>query len=417
MNQVQPQAQPALGEEIESRYAATRALSEALAAPLSEADATIQSMEDASPAKWHLAHTTWFWETFLLRDHLGGYTLFDERWPFVFNSYYEAEGERIHRFSRGMLSRPTLADIRHWRAHVDAAMAPLFAREELAPLIELGLAHEQQHQELLLTDIKHALFQNPLGVALWDTPMPAAQPQADDWHEHPGGIARIGHQADGFAFDNEGPAHRVLLEPFALSARLVSNRDWAEFIADGGYDTASLWLSDGWAWVRERGVRAPLYWNEGEQFTHAGWQPRDPGAPVTHISYFEADAFASWAGQRLPTEFEWEAIARGQEGQAPAHDPHEGNQLDEAAPPLPHGSSGLFGDCWQFTRSAYLPYPRFQPAAGAVGEYNGKFMSGQFVLRGASCATARGHSRASYRNFFYPHQRWQFTGLRLAKDI
>ena len=417
MNQVQPQAQPALGEEIESRYAATRALSEALAAPLSEADATIQSMEDASPAKWHLAHTTWFWETFLLRDHLGGYTLFDERWPFVFNSYYEAEGERIHRFSRGMLSRPTLADIRHWRAHVDAAMAPLFAREELAPLIELGLAHEQQHQELLLTDIKHALFQNPLGVALWDTPMPAAQPQADDWHEHRGGIARIGHQADGFAFDNEGPAHRVLLEPFALSSRLVTNRDWAEFIADGGYDTASLWLSDGWAWVRERGVRAPLYWNEGEQFTHAGWQPRDPGAPVTHISYFEADAFASWAGQRLPTEFEWEAIARGQEGQAPAHDPHEGNQLDEAAPPLPHGSSGLFGDCWQFTRSAYLPYPRFQPAEGAVGEYNGKFMSGQFVLRGASCATARGHSRASYRNFFYPHQRWQFTGLRLAKDI
>ena len=417
MNQVQPQAQPALGEEIESRYAATRALSEALAAPLSEADATIQSMEDASPAKWHLAHTTWFWETFLLRDHLGGYALFDERWPFVFNSYYEAEGERIHRFSRGMLSRPTLADIRHWRAHVDAAMAPLFAREELAPLIELGLAHEQQHQELLLTDIKHALFQNPLGVALWDTPMPAAQPQADDWHEHPGGIARIGHQADGFAFDNEGPAHRVLLEPFALSARLVSNRDWAEFIADGGYDTASLWLSDGWAWVREHGVRAPLYWNEGEQFTHAGWQPRDPGAPVTHISYFEADAFASWAGQRLPTEFEWEAIARGQEGQAPAHEPHEGNQLDEAAPPLPRGSSGLFGDCWQFTRSAYLPYPRFQPAEGAVGEYNGKFMSGQFVLRGASCATARGHSRASYRNFFYPHQRWQFTGLRLAKDI
>jgi ergothioneine biosynthesis protein EgtB len=417
LNQVQPQAQPALGEEIESRYAATRALSEALAAPLSEADATIQSMEDASPAKWHLAHTTWFWETFLLRDHLGGYTLFDERWPFVFNSYYEAEGERIHRFSRGMLSRPTLADIRHWRAHVDAAMEPLFARQELAPLIELGLAHEQQHQELLLTDIKHALFQNPLGVALWDTPMPAAQPQVDDWHEHPGGIARIGHQADGFAFDNEGPAHRVLLEPFALSARLVSNRDWAEFIADGGYDTASLWLSDGWAWVREHGVRAPLYWNEGEQFTHAGWHDRDPGAPVTHISYFEADAFASWAGQRLPTEFEWEAIARGQEGQAPAHDPLGGNQLDEAAPPIPRGSSGLFGDCWQFTRSAYLPYPRFQPAEGAVGEYNGKFMSGQFVLRGASCATARGHSRASYRNFFYPHQRWQFTGLRLAKDI
>ena len=415
--QTRSQPAPALGDALAVRYAALRNLSEALVAPLSDADATIQSMEDASPAKWHLAHTTWFWETFLLRDHLDGYALFDDDWPFVFNSYYEAEGERIARFSRGMLSRPTLGEILAWRGHVDEAMAPLFEREALAPLIELGMAHEQQHQELLLTDIKHALFQNPLGAAMWDVAGKQAKSRSDGWLRHPGGIARIGHQSDGFAFDNEGPAHRVLLEPFALSSRLVTNREWADFIADGGYQAAKLWLSDGWAWVRDKAIDAPLYWRDGEQFTHSGWRERDPNAPVTHISYYEADAFATWAGKRLPTEFEWEAIARGQEGEGPAHDPNGGNQLDGASPPLPIGADGLFGDCWQFTRSAYLPYPRFKPAAGAVGEYNGKFMSGQFVLKGASCATVRGHSRASYRNFFYPHQRWQFTGLRLAKDI
>ena len=417
MPRVQQVRDYALGEDLEARYASVRALSEALVEPLSEADATIQSMEDASPAKWHLAHTTWFWETFLLRDHATGYQLYNDDWPFVFNSYYEAEGERIARFSRGMLSRPTLAAVLDWRAHVDEAMAPLFAREELAPLIELGLSHEQQHQELLLTDIKHALFQNPLGVAMWEDVPQQPNAATGGWHSHPGGIARIGHQSDGFAFDCEGPAHRVLLEPFALASGLVTNGEWAQFIADGGYETASLWLSDGWGWVNENAIRAPSYWRDDEHFTHCGWQSRDPDAPVTHISYYEADAFATWAGNRLPTEFEWEAIARGQEGEAPAHDPYGGNQLDSAAPPLPAGSEGLFGDCWQFTRSAYLPYPRFEPAGGAVGEYNGKFMSGQFVLKGASCATARGHSRASYRNFFYPHQRWQFTGLRLAKDI
>ncbi|MBX7533402.1 ergothioneine biosynthesis protein EgtB [Qipengyuania sp. 1XM1-15A] len=402
---------------LADRYSAVRALSEALVSPLSEADATLQSMEDASPAKWHLAHVTWFWETFLLRDHLQGYRLYDEDWPFVFNSYYEAEGERIARFSRGMLSRPTLADILAWRAHVDEAIQPLLEREELRPLVELGLAHEQQHQELLLTDIKHALFQNPLGPKMWEEGAAEDIIRPEGWYSHPGGVALVGHQAEGFAFDNEGPAHRVLLEPFALSASLVSNADWAEFIADGGYDDARLWLSDGWAWLNENRIAAPAYWQDDKAFTHCGWQPRDPDAPVTHISYFEADAFATWAGHRLPTEFEWEAIARGQEGDAPAHDSAGGNQLDGAEPPLPTGSEGLFGDCWQFTRSAYLPYPRFEPAAGAVGEYNGKFMSGQFVLRGASCATSRGHSRPSYRNFFYPHQRWQFTGLRLAKDI
>jgi ergothioneine biosynthesis protein EgtB len=403
--------QPVPALSLAERYAATRALSLALVEPLSEADATLQSMPDASPAKWHLAHPTWFFETFLLRDRLPGYRLFDESWPFLFNSYYEGEGERIPRARRGMLSRPTLTEIREWRAHVDEAMQPLLADPAHAGLIELGIAHEQQHQELLLTDIKHALFQNPLGPAMWpaaDVGRPADT--APDWHEHPGGIALIGHQGDGFAFDNEGPAHRVLLEPFALAGRLVSNGEWEQFIADGGYRTASLWLSDGWEWVTRKGITAPEYWYEGEHFTHAGWQVRDPWAAVTHISYYEADAFAAWAGARLPTEFEWEAIAQG-------HDPAGGNQLDRAAPPLPTGSASLFGDCWQFTRSAYLPYPRFAPAAGAVGEYNGKFMAGQWVLKGASCATVRSHSRASYRNFFYPQQRWQFTGLRLAKDL
>ncbi|WP_324826954.1 ergothioneine biosynthesis protein EgtB [Qipengyuania zhejiangensis] len=411
------QSVPLTPSRLGESYRATRALSEALVQPLSDADATIQSMEDASPTKWHLAHVTWFWETFLLRDHDTDYRLFNDDWPFVFNSYYEAEGERIARFSRGMLSRPTLADILEWRAHVDAAMAPLFERDDCAGLIALGIAHEQQHQELLLTDIKHALFQNPLGPAMWDESPSRAAPGEQSWHSHPGGIARIGHQDGGFAFDNEGPVHRALLEPFALSSRLVTNGEWAQFIADGGYTNPALWLSDGWTWVKGEGISAPLYWRGDEHFTHAGWQARDPHAPVTHISYFEADAFASWAGLRLPTEFEWEGIARGQEGDSPAHDPAGGNQLDGPTPPLPMGGGGLFGDCWQFTRSAYLPYPRFRPAEGAVGEYNGKFMSGQFVLKGASCATARGHSRASYRNFFYPHQRWQFTGLRLAKDL
>ncbi|WP_137679629.1 ergothioneine biosynthesis protein EgtB [Aurantiacibacter suaedae] len=405
---------------LAERYRATRALTEALLAPLSEADATIQSMPDASPAKWHAAHVTWFWETFLLRDHLAGYELFNERWPFLFNSYYEAEGARHARNRRGMLSRPMLAEILEWRADVDATMEGLFDRPECAALIELGLAHEQQHIELLLTDIKHALFSNPLGPEVWGSDAPqAGAGQEDGWLTHPGGIARIGHQEEGFSFDNEGPDHRVLLEPFALSRRLVTNGEWQAFIDDGGYRTASLWLSDGWAWVQRKGIAAPLYWRGAEHFTHSGWQERDPNAPVAHISYYEADAFASWAGARLPTEFEWEAIARGQDvsgNNRPGFSASAGNQLDSAAPPLPQGTGELFGDVWQFTRSGYLPYPRFRPAEGAVGEYNGKFMAGQWVLKGASCATVRGHSRASYRNFFYPQQRWQFTGLRLAKD-
>ena len=394
------------------RFNATRALTVALVAPLSDADATIQSMEDASPAKWHLAHTTWFWETFLLRDHVPGYRLHRDDWPFMFNSYYEAEGARIARFARGLLSRPSLPEVLEWRAAVTEAMAPLLDDPALSDLIALGVAHEQQHIELLLTDIKHALFQNPLGPAMWEgAPPPPAAPVAPvGWHQHPGGIAMVGHHGDSFAFDNEGPRHRVLLEPFALADRLVTNGEWGAFIADGGYRDARLWLADGWGWVQREGIAAPMYWRGDQHFTHQGWQVRDPDAPVTHIAYFEADAFATWAGARLPTEFEWETIAA-------SHDPAAGNQLDCASPVLPTGSAGLFGDCWQFTRSAYLPYPGFRVAEGAVGEYNGKFMSGQVVLRGASCATVRGHSRASYRNFFYPHQRWQFTGLRLAKDI
>nr|WP_207974493.1 ergothioneine biosynthesis protein EgtB [Parafrankia sp. BMG5.11] len=396
---------------LADRFAETRALSAALAEPLSDADATIQSMDDASPAKWHLAHTTWFWETFLLRDHLPGYRRWRDDWPYLFNSYYEAEGARHARSRRGMLSRPSLAEILDWRDHVTHSMMDLLDRPEHAPLIELGIAHEQQHQELLLTDIKHALFQNPLGPAMWGAPS-AREParEASGWQEHPGGIALVGHEGVDFAFDNEGPRHRVLLEPFALSSGLVSNREWHSFIDEGGYRTASLWLSDGWGWVQGEQISAPSYWREDQQFTHSGWQARDPDAPVTHISFYEADAFAAWAGARLPTEFEWEAAAQ-------SHDPAAGNQLDDAAPPLPRGGHNLFGDCWQFTRSAYLPYPRFRTAEGAVGEYNGKFMSGQVVLKGASCATPRSHSRTSYRNFFYPHQRWQFTGLRLAKDI
>jgi ergothioneine biosynthesis protein EgtB len=396
---------------LAAHFRATRALTEGLVAPLSDADATLQSMEDASPAKWHLAHTTWFWETFLLRDHAPGYRLHREDWPFLFNSYYEAEGARISRAARGLLSRPTLAEVLDWRAVVTDAMAPLLADPALSGLIALGVAHEQQHIELLLTDIKHALFQNPLGPAMWEPSRPAsAAPAAPlGWYSHPGGIALVGHDGTGFAFDNEGPRHRVLLEPFALADRLVTNGEWDAFIADGGYRNARLWLADGWGWVQREGIAAPLYWRGDQHFTHQGWRDRDPNAPVTHIAHFEADAYATWAGARLPTEFEWEVIAS-------AHNPAGGNQLDSAAAPLPQGGSDLFGDCWQFTRSAYLPYPGFRVAEGAVGEYNGKFMSGQVVLRGASCATVRGHSRASYRNFFYPNQRWQFTGLRLAKD-
>lgn len=379
------------------RFSAVRDRTAALAAPLSDADASVQSMPDASPAKWHLAHTTWFFETFVLRDHVPGYRSFDDRFAYLFNSYYEAEGERHPRDRRGLLTRPDLATVLAYRAHVDAALLdaiPAFA-SDVRTLIELGTHHEEQHQELLLTDILNLLSENPLApVYAADAPRPAAAGAATGWVDHPGGILSIGHAGEAFAFDCEGPAHRALLQPYRLADRLVTNGEWAEFIADGGYTTASLWLSDGWAWVRDKGVTAPLYWRrDGTSFTLRGDQPLDPTAPVAHVSYYEADAFATWAGARLPREGEWEAIARGH-------------------PDTPQ----LYDACWQWTGSAYLPYPGFRPAEGAVGEYNGKFMSGQCVLRGGSCATPPGHSRATYRNFFYPHQRWQFTGVRLARD-
>jgi len=418
---------PQTASRLANRYGAVRALSEALAAPLSDADATIQSMDDASPAKWHLAHTTWFFETFVLRDHVRGYHLVDDRFPYLFNSYYEAEGQRHARPRRGMLSRPSLDEVRGYRAAIDLALVA--ALPDLPPaalaLVELGCNHEQQHQELLLTDILHHFSVNPVEPAMWrgKPKIPVAMPAPTGWIEGPDGIVAIGTTSStssdtgGFVFDNEGPRHPVLLHPHAIADRTVTNGEWINFIADGGYRDSRHWLSDGWAWVQANAIEAPLYWEQRDgvwtRFGLDGRRPIDPAAPVTHVSFFEADAYASWAGARLPTEFEWEAAAAD-------HDSRSGNQLDMAGPVEPRPSIGgpaFFGDVWQWTGSAYRPYPGFRTAEGAVGEYNGKFMSGQFVLRGASCATPRGHSRASYRNFFYPHQRWQFTGVRLARDV
>ena len=394
------------------RLAATRALTLDLAVPLSDADATIQPHPDASPAKWHLAHTTWFFETFILRDHVPGYRLHDERWPFLFNSYYEGEGERHARPRRGMLSRPSLDEVRDWRARIDEALhraLPSLPREALK-LIELGIHHEQQHQELFLTDILATFAENPLEPAygLLD---PAASEEEEPltWIDGREGLAEIGAM-DGFAFDSERPRHQVLLHPHRIARRCVTNGEWQDFMSDGGYRTATLWLSDGWDWVRREGITRPLYWREDDTyFTLAGRREIDRAAPVAHISQYEADAFARWAGARLPTEFEWESAFA-------SADPCLGHQLDRAGPVLPTPGGGPFGDVWQWTGSAYLPYPGFTPEAGTVGEYNGKFMSGQMVLKGASCASPRGHSRASYRNFFPPAARWQFTGVRLAKD-
>ncbi|SMF64810.1 ergothioneine biosynthesis protein EgtB [Allosphingosinicella indica] len=413
-------ATQSIGEDegIAARFAAVRALSRDIAAPLSDADATLQPHPDASPAKWHLAHTTWFFETFVLRDCVPGYALHDDRFPFLFNSYYEGEGERHARARRGMISRPSLDEVRAYRDHVDAALAaaiPGLPPEALA-LIELGLNHEQQHQELMLMDLKAAFFENPLHPAIWpaQAPAPVTAPSPLGWTEGRSGIARIGHDGRGFAFDCEGPAHDVLLRRHAIADRLVTNGEWRTFMDDGGYEMPALWLSDGWAWVQTEKVRAPLYWVERDSGWHRfgldGLQPVAAAEPVMHVNYYEADAFARWAGARLPTEAEWESAAA-------AADPAAGHQLDAAGPVRPLPGGALFGDVWNWTASAYLPHPGFAPAEGTVGEYNGKFMCGQFVLKGASCGTPRGHSRASYRNFFYPHQRWQFAGVRLAKDL
>lgn len=356
-------------------------------------------MDDASPAKWHLAHSSWFFETFLLRDHLAGYRVFDNRYAYLFNSYYEAEGARHARPERGLLTRPSLAELLEYRAHIDAAMAEAMAgfSEALLDLVELGLNHEQQHQELLLTDILHLFSRNPLKPAYSDVlPEKAPPPAPLQWIEGSAGVQQIGHDGEKFAFDCEGPRHEILLHPHALADRPVTNGEWLEFIESGGYREPGHWLSDGWAWVQSEPVEAPLYWNrtsdqQWAEFGLTGNHSLDLFAPVKHISLYEADAYATWAGARLPTEAEWEVAAC-------------------------HGLPNS-GSVWEWTGSAYRPYPGFRPATGAVGEYNGKFMSGQFVLKGGSTATSPGHIRSSYRNFFYPQQRWQFTGLRLAKDL
>ena len=417
------QARAPLGETLVERFSAVRALSRGIAAPLSDADATIQPAPEASPAKWHLAHTSWFFETFVLRDHVPGYRLYDESFAYLFNSYYEGEGERHPRERRGMLSRPSLDAILAWRDHVDDAVAralPLLP-PEAAALVELGLHHEQQHQELMLTDILAAFAENPLYPAVWpERPMPAPSAGSIGGARFGGGVAEIGEDGTGFAFDCEGPRHRVLIRAFELADRPVSNGEWLRFVREGGYAEPGPWTADGWHWVRANGIAAPLYWrrdgNDWLRFGLDGLHPLDPAEPICHISWYEADACARWAGARLPTEAEWEVAAA-------AIDPRSGNQLDSAGPARPRaapeapGLKQMFGDVWEWTASPFTPYPGFKPAAGTVGEYNGKFMANQFVLRGGSCATPRGHLRASYRNFFYPHQRWQFCGLRLARDL
>lgn len=404
-------AEPARG--LAARYAATRRLTADLATPLSDADATIQPFAEASPAKWHLAHTSWFFETFVLRDHAPDYRPYDERFGFLFNSYYEGEGERHARPKRGMLSRPSLDEVRAYRSHVDEALLAALPSlpDSVLEVVELGINHEQQHQELLLADILAAFAENPLEPAYRELTQPACFAQEPlTFHRGREGIVEIGAAADGFAFDCERPRHRVFLAGHELASRRVTNGEWRQFIDDGGYRMPTLWLSDGWEWVQSEGISAPLYWrDEGTQFTLGGRREIDWAAPVAHISYFEADAFARWAGARLPTEAEWEDFAA-------SADPNLGNQLDDAGAVVPKPGGGMFGDTWEWTQSAFAAHPGFAPAVGTVGEYNGKFMCGQFVLKGASCATPRGHSRPSYRNFFPPNARWQFTGLRLARD-
>ena len=389
-------------QSLNGQFLRVRGHTDALAAPLSPEDCQVQSMPDASPIKWHLAHTSWFFETFILEPYADNYRPFDPAFKVLFNSYYNGVGDKHPRPERGMLSRPTLARVREYRAHVDALMLEFLASDSHAAavhsLITLGFNHEQQHQELMLTDLKHMLSMNPCapvyreGVAA-DSVVAAG---AATWSAFAGGVVEIGHDGERFAFDNESPRHQVFLHPYRINNRLVSNREYLAFMADGGYSRHDLWLSEGWDRVRTEHWRAPLYWREDHgawtEFTLHGMQALDLDAPVCHVSFFEADAHARWADARLPTEAEWEHLARAS---------------DELA--------AYFGAHWQWTASAYLGYPGFAPTPGAVGEYNGKFMCNQFVLRGSSSATAVGHARVTYRNFFAPDKRWQFSGIRLAK--
>ena len=410
--------------DLLERYSEVRATTVRLAEPLSPEDCVVQSMPDASPVKWHLAHTSWFFETFVLEDGPPGYRLFHPRFRVLFNSYYNSVGPQHARPNRGLLSRPSLDEVLDYRRSVDRHVQESFARggidDTAADRIELGLHHEQQHQELLLTDVKHMLAQNPLEPAYQErAPAVTRDPGSVRWQRHPGGVISIGHEGRSFSFDNERPRHRFLLEPFALASRLVTSGEFIEFIRDGGYRRPDLWLSDGWDAVRSGGWTAPLYWRwEDDRWrttTLCGARDVRREEPVCHVSLYEADAFARWALARLPSEAEWEALAAGA--------PVEGNLLDSGelhpvplAEPHAGGLAQLFGDVWEWTSSAYAAYPGYRPPAGALGEYNAKFMNNQTVLRGGSCATPRSHVRATYRNFFPPHARWQFSGLRLARD-
>ncbi len=406
---------------LADRFLATRSLTESLASPLSAEDQTVQSMPDVSPTKWHRAHTTWFFETFLLQPGLEGYRCFHPDYGFLFNSYYEGVGARYPRHHRGLLSRPGVAEVADYRAHVDRAMTVLLDdafSPSVGELIELGIQHEQQHQELLLMDIKHVLSRNPLFPAYDAVRLPPPSDAGEPtWTGHDEGNYETGHGGAGFCFDNELPRHLVYLGAFDLADQPVSCGQWLEFMADGGYRRPELWLSDGWAAVQEQDWEAPLYWSMTDgawhEFTLAGSVPVNPAQPACHLSYYEADAFARWAGCRLPTEAEWEVAA--------ARAPVDGHFLDQTklhpTPSTgPSSKSRPYGDVWQWTSSAYSPYPGFEPVPGAVGEYNGKFMVNQYVLRGGSCATPPDHVRASYRNFFPPSARWAFSGVRMARD-
>lgn len=402
------------------RFREVRAATDALAAPLSPEDALVQSMPDASPAKWHLAHTTWFFETFVLARADPARAPFHPMYGFLFNSYYEAAGPRLQRPNRGLVSRPSLDEVRRYRARVDEEVTEWLAGSDwdagLLDVVELGLAHEEQHQELLLTDLKHAFWSNPLRPAYVAAPEPGPWAPRLEWVERPGGIVELGCGPDGFAFDNERPRHRAWVAPHRLAARPATAGEWLAFMHAGGYRRPELWLSDGWAAVQRNGWSAPLYWERDgagrwRQFTLGGMRDLDESEPAVHVSFFEADAFARWSDARLPTEVEWEAAAADAAADGTFA---ESGRFHPAT--AGGGLAQLLGDVWQWTGSAYAPYPGFRPLAGALGEYNGKFMVNQLVLRGGSCATPRRHVRPSYRNFFYPDARWQFSGVRLARD-
>jgi ergothioneine biosynthesis protein EgtB len=405
-------------DQLRGRFKEVREMTMRITAPFSAEDQMLQSMPEASPAKWHLAHTTWFFETFILQTQIPGYLPFDPRYKYLFNSYYKQLGGHPYRGARGLLSRPSLDEVHAYRAHIDRELLANLGgfSEDTLELLELGLNHEQQHQELILTDIKHGLWSSPLH------PEPATETFVDgsapdlSWVEIEGGVYQIGHDGTGFAFDNEGPRHEVLLRDFQLASRPVTNAEFLEFVQDGGYRRPELWLSDGWDAVCTQGWNAPLYWDRNDDgswchFVINGMKRVNSSEPVCHISYYEADAYARWRGARLPTEEEWEVAAH--------RTPTRGTLLEamifHPQPAHGEGPQQMFGDVWEWTSSPYIAYPGFKPAEGVVGEYNGKFMCNQMVLRGGSCATPASHIRASYRNFFPPQARWQFSGIRLAK--